>query len=99
MQTDEHFPDRLTVLVPHGLKRELDAAAREQHPDDERVRAQDFVARGDGALADEAAPQGGAAGSSRLAHGIDPRVAAEIEAARARGLAQRSRGQKREREI
>ena len=51
MQTDEHFPDRLTVLVPHGLKRELDAAAREQHPDDERVRAQDFVARGDGARA------------------------------------------------
>jgi hypothetical protein len=98
MQTDEHFPDRLTVLVPHGLKRELDAAARAA-PDDERVRAQDFVARGDGALADEAAPQGGAAGSSRLAHGIDPRVAAEIEAARARGLARRSRGQKREREI
>ena len=31
MQTDEHFPDRLTVLVPYGLKRELDAAAREQH--------------------------------------------------------------------
>jgi hypothetical protein len=30
MQTDEHFPDRLTVLVPHGLKRELDAAARER---------------------------------------------------------------------
>lgn len=31
--------------------------------------------------------------------GTDPRVAAEIEAARARGLARRSRGQKREREI
>ena len=95
MQTDEHFPDRLTVLVPHGLKRELDAAAREQHP-----TMSEFVRRTSlRALADEAAPQGGAAGSSRLAHGIDPRVAAEIEAARARGLARRSRGQKREREI
>jgi len=98
MQTDEHFPDRLTVLVPHGLKRELDAAAREQHPDDERVRAQDFVARGDGAPAlmkqQPKAEKPAALASPMVTHprhedpGTDPRVAAEIEAARARlGLA------------
>jgi len=61
MQTGQHFADRLTVLVPYGLKRELDAAAREQHPTmSEFVRRTSLRAR-----ADEAAPQGGAPGSSR----------------------------------
>jgi hypothetical protein len=42
------FREPLTLLVEAA---KLDAVSREQHQDDERVRAQDFVARGDGARA------------------------------------------------
>jgi len=94
MQTDEHFPDRLTVLVPHGLKRELDAAAREQHQTmSEFVRRTLLRAR---ALMKQhpKVEQPAAPASPMVTHprhedpGTDPRVAAEIEAARARlGLA------------
>ena len=45
------FREPLTLLVEAGTKAKLDAVSREQHQDDERVRAQDFVARGDGARA------------------------------------------------
>ena len=98
MQTGQHFADRLTVLVPYGLKRELDAAAREQHPTmSEFVRRtllREVMAR---ALMKQhpKVQQPAAPASPMVTHprhedpGTDPRVAAEIEAARARlGLTQ-----------